>query len=110
MTLLVSLLLWPMAFAQSTVSGTVVDNFGDPITGASVVEKGTTNGIITDFDGNFTLKLQNDNNKIAVSYVGMATKELVPTPGKKMNIMLEETTPCSKMSSCWATPARRVRI
>ena len=90
MTLLVSLLLWPMAFAQSTVSGTVVDNFGDPITGASVVEKGTTNGIITDFDGNFTLKLQNDNNKIAVSYVGMATKELVPTPGKKMNIMLEE--------------------
>lgn len=90
MTLLVSLLLWPMAFAQSSVSGTVVDNFGDPITGASVVEKGTTNGIITDFDGNFTLKLQNDKNKIVISYVGMATKELVPTPGKSMKIELEE--------------------
>ena len=86
----VSLLLWPAAWAQSVVTGTVVDNFGDPITGASVVEKGTGNGVMTDFDGNFSLKLKSDKSKIAISYVGMATQEVAATPGKKMSIMLEE--------------------
>ena len=88
--LLMTVLSWLAAYAQSTVTGTVVDNFGDPIPGASVVEKGTSNGIMTDFDGNFSLKLQSDKNMITISYVGMATKELTPTPGKKMSIMLEE--------------------
>jgi hypothetical protein len=85
-----AVLSWSAAYAQSTVTGTVVDNFGDPIPGASVVEKGTSNGIMTDFDGNFSLKLTSDKNKITISYVGMATKELTPTPGKKMSVMLEE--------------------
>ena len=90
MMLLVCLLLWPAAWAQSVVTGTVVDNFGDPITGASVVEKGTGNGVMTDFDGNFSLKLKSDKSKIAISYVGMATQEVAATPGKKMSIMMEE--------------------
>lgn len=88
--ILMAVLSWSAAYAQSTVTGTVVDNFGDPIPGASVVEKGTSNGIMTDFDGNFSLKLTSDKNKITISYVGMATKELTPTPGKKMSVMLEE--------------------
>jgi len=87
--LLICLVSLP-AFAQSVVSGTVLDNFGDPVIGASVVEKGTTNGIITDIDGNFSLKMQNDKNKIEVSYVGMATQTLVATPGKAMKVQLEE--------------------
>lgn len=88
--LLISLVLWPAAFAQSVVTGTVIDNFGDPVLGASVVEKGTTNGVITDIDGNFSLKMQNDKNKIEVSYVGMATQSLVATPGKAMKVQMEE--------------------
>lgn len=88
--LLISLVLWPAAFAQSVITGTVIDNFGDPVLGASVVEKGTTNGVITDIDGNFSLKMQNDKNKIEVSYVGMATQSLVATPGKAMKVQMEE--------------------
>ena len=45
------------AFAQLTVKGTVTDEAGDPIIGASILEKGTTNGTITDFDGKFSLKV-----------------------------------------------------
>ena len=88
--LLGSLFLFPSILAQSSVSGTVIDNFGDPVVGASVVEKGTGNGIMTDFDGKFTLKLKNDKSKLSVSYVGMVTKEVVATPGTPMKIELEE--------------------
>lgn len=58
------------AFAQNvTVKGVVKDANGEPIIGASVLQKGTTNGIITDFDGNFTLNIP-QNGTIIVSYVG----------------------------------------
>lgn len=42
---------------QKTIKGTVVDETGEPIIGANVVEKGTTNGVITDFNGEFTLNV-----------------------------------------------------
>ena len=44
-----------VAYAQQTVSGVVVDEAGEPLIGVSILVKGTTNGSITDFDGNFTL-------------------------------------------------------
>ncbi len=88
--LLISLVLWPAAFAQSVITGTVIDNYGDPVIGASVVEKGTTNGVITDIDGNFSLKLQNAKSVIVFSYVGMTSQELPATPGKPMSVQLEE--------------------
>ncbi|MCR5395235.1 MAG: TonB-dependent receptor [Bacteroidales bacterium] len=90
MLMLACLAFWTTAWAQNVVTGNVVDNFGDPIPGASVVEKGTTNGIMTDIDGNFSLKMIDTKHKLAVSYVGMTTKELTPTPGKEMKVMLEE--------------------
>src|SRR5690606_12201457 len=55
---------------QNIVSGTVVDQSGQPLPGASVVEKGTTNGTQSDFDGNFSIELQNENAILVVSYVG----------------------------------------
>ena len=52
---LIALCLFPVvAYAQSiSVSGTVVDELGEPILGANIIQKGTTNGVLTDIDGNF---------------------------------------------------------
>ena len=53
------------ATAQTvTISGNVKDSAGVPVIGASVLEKGTTNGIITDFDGNFTLSVENNSTLV----------------------------------------------
>lgn len=67
------------------VSGTVVDQSGETIIGASILEKGTTNGTVTDFDGNFTLTTQS-GAKIVVSYIGYLTQELTVAPQMKITI------------------------
>ena len=64
------------AFAQNTVQGTVIDAAnGEPIIGASILEIGTTNGTITDFDGNFILNVS-EGAKLSISYMGYKTQEL----------------------------------
>ena len=64
------------AFAQLTVQGTVVDiENGEPVIGASILEMGTTNGTITDFDGRFSLNVQ-PGAKLQFSYMGYKTQEL----------------------------------
>ena len=66
------------AFAQTTVTGTVIDSdSNDPLAGANVVETGTTNGAITDFDGNFTLQTSAATGTLTISYIGY-TIEKVP--------------------------------
>ena len=75
---------------QLEISGTVSDKNGHPLSGASIVEKGTTNGTVTDFDGNFSIDLENKDAILVVSYIGFATKE-VSTEGKtSINIILNE--------------------
>ena len=84
------LMLSMAAFAQMTVQGTVIDlATGEPIIGASVLEMGTTNGTITDFDGNFTLNVSN-GAKLAISYMGYKTQELAAAPS--MNVSMGEDT------------------
>src|SRR5690606_6064178 len=61
---------------QHIVSGAVNDHQGQPLPGASIVEKGTTNGAQTDFDGNFSLVVGSENAVLVVSYLGFATKEI----------------------------------
>ncbi len=64
------------AFSQFTVKGKVLDEFGEGIIGANVVEKGTTNGTITDMDGNYTLSVANSQRAILqFSFIGYNTKE-----------------------------------
>ena len=76
------------AFAQMTVQGTVVDAANDePIIGASVLEVGTTNGTITDFDGNFTLNVK-AGGKLSISYMGYKTQELDAAP--TLNVRMSE--------------------
>ncbi len=78
------------AFAQNkTVKGTVNDAMG-PVIGASVLVKGTTNGVITDIDGNFILSDVPEKGILQISYVGYKTQE-VPVAGKSvLNITLQE--------------------
>ena len=78
------------AFAQFSVQGTVTDAAnGEPIIGASILEMGTTNGTITDFDGNFELKVQ-AGAKLSISYMGYKTQELDAAPN--MNVRMGEDT------------------
>ncbi len=84
------LLVGTMAFAQVQITGNVVDAAnGEPIIGASVLEKGTTNGTITDWDGNFVISVQSGAT-LVVSYVGYAAQEL--PAADNMKIQLGEDT------------------
>ena len=69
------LLMSTIMYAQTEVSGTVVDAHGETVIGATVMEKGTTNGTITDFDGNFTIKV-NEGAILVISYIGYQTLEV----------------------------------
>ena len=85
---LIMLCLFSVAYAQSiSVSGTVVDEIGEPIPGANVLQKGTTNGVLTDIDGNFSLKAPNGAT-LVVSYIGYETKEV--KAAAKVNVVLQE--------------------
>ena len=87
--LLCLLLVCGQASAQTTAKGTVVDATGEPVIGATVVEKGNPkNAAVTDFDGNFTLKLQKSKT-IVVSYIGMVTQEVNATGGD-LSITLQD--------------------
>jgi len=78
-----------VAFTQNTVVGVVTDNFGDPIIGANMIEKGTTNGTITDFDGNYSITVP-QGATLQVSYIGYLTKEVTVGTQKVINITLVE--------------------
>jgi len=88
LTLVVGLFLSIGAFAQQiTVKGVVKDTTGEPVTGANVVVKGTLNGVITDFDGNFQLSA-NQGDIIQISFIGYQTQEL--PAASQMNVILQE--------------------
>ena len=76
---------------KGKISGTIVDNMG-PVAGASVVVKGTTNGTISDFDGNFSLENIPDGAIIYVSFIGYIPQEIAYTGQQTLNIQLEEDT------------------
>lgn len=73
------------------ISGVVKDATGEPVIGASVVEKGTTNGVITDMDGNFTLNIAKGAT-LTISYIGYAEQEIVIANQTSLNIILKENT------------------
>lgn len=78
------------SFAQQVVRGTVTDEHGIPIGGASVLEKNTTNGSVTDFDGNYELTLSTENPVIIVSYLGFQTTEMNVGDRTNLDILLKE--------------------
>ena len=82
-----------LAMAQTyRIKGNVKDATGMPMIGVSVVVKGTTHGVSTDFDGNFTLENVKKGQLLVFSYVGYTTQEKMIANGNPLNIILEEDT------------------
>ena len=75
--------------SAQTVSGNVVDETGEPVIGATVMEKGTKNATVTDFDGNFTIKLGN-GKVLTISYIGMQTQDVNVAGKSSVNVILKE--------------------
>lgn len=91
LTLLLGLFLSAGAYAQQiSVKGTVKDQTGEPVIGANVLVKGTTNGVITDIDGKFLLSAAKDG-VLVISFVGYTSQE-VPVTGKELIVILKEDT------------------
>ena len=80
-----------MAFAQTkTVTGTIVDEFGEPIIGANVLVKGTTNGAVTDIDGNYSITGVSNADELVVSYIGYASQTFPVGNQTTFNITMKE--------------------
>ena len=74
---------------QKTITGTVNDRMG-PLPGASILEKGTNNGVTTDFNGNFSLTVSGEDAKLVVNFLGFAAQEIAVRDKIKITIVLEE--------------------
>ncbi|MFG6687756.1 SusC/RagA family TonB-linked outer membrane protein [Mariniflexile sp. HNIBRBA6329] len=83
---------WSAVFAQKTISGSIQDLAGMPLPGASIIEKGTTNGVQSDFDGNFVIDINNENATLIISYIGYLSKEVSVIGKDKFLIQLGEDT------------------
>ncbi len=93
-SLLVLMVMWGGFFgicsAQiKNIKGTVTDTSGEPLIGVSIVEKGTSNGTVSDMDGNFTIST-NNSNTLVVTYIGYAQQEVQAAAGKTLKILLKE--------------------
>ena len=79
-------------FAQSKyeVKGVVVDTTGTPVIGASVVEQGTTNGVTTDVNGQYLLRVNSSESIVVISFIGYHTQSLVASSSVLSNVVLEE--------------------
>ncbi len=76
--------------ANYVIKGEVTDKSGEAIIGASVLEKGTTNGTITNTDGKFSLTVQNEKSVLEVSYIGYITQNVKVRKGEDLHILLVE--------------------
>ena len=77
---------------QKTISGSITDKDGNPLPGASIIEKGTTNGAVTSFDGDFSLNVTNANATLVVSFIGFLSQEISVAGQDKITIALIEDT------------------
>lgn len=75
---------------KNIISGVVLDNNNEPLPGASVIVKGTTNGTSTDFDGKFSLNAE-PNDELVIAFVGFNTKELLVGNSSQLNITIQES-------------------
>ncbi|MRI00664.1 SusC/RagA family TonB-linked outer membrane protein [Kriegella sp. EG-1] len=80
-----------VSFAQTQISGVVLDDANVPLPGASIIEKGTSNGVVSDFDGNFTISIT-DGTALEISYIGYETKEILLDGSSNYSIQLGESS------------------
>ena len=72
------------------ITGIITDEAGGPLPGASVLEKGTSNGVSTDFDGNYTISVTDENAVLVVAFIGYTSKEVAVLENTQINIILQE--------------------
>ena len=97
-----------IVYAQSEITGTVVDEFGDGLYGTTVVEKGTSNGTVTDLDGNFTLKVA-EGTPLVISFIGFETLEVPAKQGMKVTLK-ENTSELSEVVVTGYTTQRKADL
>ena len=78
------------AFSQGTINGRIEDINNGPLIGASVIEKGTTNGVVTDVKGNYVIRVNGTNPILVFSYIGFSTQEILVGTQTTINVILEE--------------------
>ena len=83
-------LLCHFQLSSQQITGKVVDVENIPLIGASILEAGTSNGTITDLDGNFTLTLTGGGDLIQVSYTGYQARDVVVIRGQPIEVILAE--------------------
>lgn len=76
---------------KKTITGRIIDEQGEPVIGANIIEQGTTNGTVTDIDGNFTLSVA-ENAVLHISYIGYLSQDIKTTGKNTFDIILEEDT------------------
>lgn len=95
---------------KATVSGTIFDEEGDPLPGATVSIQGTTNGVASDIDGNFTLHIDNENPILLVNCIGMHTYHLALTDKSvKSHLKIVMSSSISQMDEVVVTGYQNIK-
>ena len=114
---LLSVLIWIFSnnlFAQKKISGTIADETGEPLVSATIVIKGTNQGVLTDFKGNYSISVPNNTKTLVMSFVGFQAKEVELKDNSKeisaslteglllqvVNIIGYETISCTRCPTC----------
>lgn len=89
------------SFAQNvTITGVVKDQSGEPLIGVNVMEKGTTNGSITDVDGKYSVSVKGGKTILVFSYIGYISQEIPVGNQKTLNVTMKEDTEEAGRSGC----------
>ncbi len=80
----------PTQAQDRSVTGSIKDSLGETVPGATIIEKGTQNGVISDIDGNFKIVLTSDNATLSISFVGYKTQEVIVGARSIIDVVVEE--------------------
>jgi iron complex outermembrane recepter protein len=81
-----------LGFSQTTISGKVTDNQGEPLPGANILEKGTTTGVMSDFNGNYELTVSSDAAILIFSFLGFEAQEISVAGKNRIDVELKESS------------------
>eukprot|EP01093_Parvamoeba_rugata_P007531 TRINITY_DN2218_c0_g1_i1.p1 TRINITY_DN2218_c0_g1~~TRINITY_DN2218_c0_g1_i1.p1 ORF type:complete len:487 (-),score=130.84 TRINITY_DN2218_c0_g1_i1:3326-4786(-) len=88
---LICFLVSTIGFSQTLVTGKITDQNSEPLPGASISEKGTTTGVISDFNGNFEITVSSNEAVLSISYIGYETQEVTVSGQSQLDIELAES-------------------
>ncbi len=88
--LILFLLVTTCMFSQHSVTGKITDNIGEPIPGASIIEKGQSRGAVSDFNGNYALSVSSNQAIVVITYIGFEKQEVKLDKKNQLNIKLKE--------------------